>query len=483
MKSDESKAFAELEAIFHPRSIAVAGASDKAISQGHEYVRCLLDFGYRGPIYPINPKLDKVLGLKAYPSLLEVPKSVDYVISCIPAAGVLKLADDCARKGVKAIQFFTARFSETGRQEAAVLEKELKRRAQRAGIRIIGPNCMGLYYPKERISFRPELAKEAGPIGFLSQSGGNAVELCYHGSLQGLRFSKVISYGNGLDLNEVDFLEYFARDKETRVIAAYVEGVSDGRRFLAALKRAAAEKPVVAVKGGRTAAGTQAAASHTAALAGAQQVWRAAVRQAGALEVSTLEDLIDMLLAFAFLPPATGLRLGVVGGGGGRMVQSADLCEEAGLSVPPLPEEMREDLRQRAPEIWDWVINPADQSILAGTAVSGMDILEMMAGRPEFDLLIANVGEDWILEFPIGPQLVEHVVERFIQIGGRTPKPMAVVLGPADSPEERRRRPVMEAHQKLASAGLPVYPSIERAARAMGAFVRYQRERQEKGLA
>jgi acyl-CoA synthetase (NDP forming) len=481
MKRQESAAFAELEAILHPRAIAVAGASANAISQGHEYVRCLLDFGYRGSIYPINPNLDEVLGLKAYPSLLEVPGPVDYVISCIPAAGVLKLVDDCARKGVKAIHFFTARFSETGRQEAALMEEELKRRAQRAGIRIIGPNCMGLYYPKEGISFRPELAKEAGPIGFLSQSGGNAVEFCYHGSLWGLRFSKVISYGNGLDLNEVDFLDYFARDEETRVIAAYVEGVSDGRRFLAALKRAAARKPVIIVKGGRTAAGTQAAASHTAALAGTQRVWSAAVRQAGALEVSTLEDMTDMLLAFVFLPPATGLRVGVVGGGGGRMVQSADLCEEAGLSLPPLPGEMREELRQRAPEIWDWVINPADQSILAGTPVSGMDILEMMAERPEFDLLIANVGEDWILELPIGPQLVQHVVERFIQIGGQTAKPMAVVLGPADSPEERRWRVVMEAQQRLASAGLAVYPNVERAARAMGAFVRYHQERQEEG--
>jgi len=165
------------------------------------------------------------------------------------------------------------------------------------------------------------------------------------------------------------------------------------------------------------------------------------------------------------------------------MVQSADLCEEAGLSVPPLPEEMREELRQRAPEIWDWVINPADQSILAGTPVSGMDVLEMMARRPEFDLLIGNVGEDWILELPIGPQLLQHVVERFIQIGRQTSKPMAVVLGPADSPEERRWRVVMEAHQRLASAGLAVYPNIERAARAMGAFVRYHREREEKGPA
>jgi hypothetical protein len=139
---------------------------------------------------------------------------------------------------------------------------------------------------------------------------------------------------------------------------------------------------------------------------------------------------------------------------------------------------MREGLRQRAPEVWDWVINPADQSILAGTAVSGMDILEMMAERPEFDVLIGNVGEDWILGLPVGDSLLQHVVERFIQIGRQTSKPMAVVLGPADSPEEWRWQVMAQGQQRLVSAGLPVYPNIERAGRAMGAFVRYHRQRQ-----
>ncbi|MGQ9572122.1 MAG: CoA-binding protein [Dehalococcoidia bacterium] len=480
MRGDESAAFGELDAIFRPRAIAVVGASANPDSQGHDYLRCLLDFGYRGSIYPVNPNLDEVLGLKVYPSLREVPEPVDYVISCIPAAGVLKLVEDGARRGVKAIHFFTARFSETGREEAALLERELKRRVQEAGIRVIGPNCMGLYHPKEGISFRKDFPREAGPIGFLSQSGGNAVELGYHGSLKGLRFSKVISYGNGLDLNEGDFLDYFAEDGDTEIIAAYIEGVSDGRRFFRALRRAVARKPVIVLKGGRTGAGTRAASSHTAALAGAQRIWSTAVRQAGALEVSSLEEMLDMLLAFVFLPPATGVRVGVVGGGGGRMVQSADLCEEAGLSVVPLPAEMREELRERAPEMWDWVGNPADQSILAGGAVSGMDILEMMAESPHFDVLIGNVGEDWPLGRASGPDHLRHTVERFIEVAGRTTKPLAMVLGPADSLEEWRWRAVMEAQQRLVEAGLPVFPSIATAARAMSTFVGYHREREEK---
>jgi acyl-CoA synthetase (NDP forming) len=481
MKREQSGAFAELEAILHPRAIAVVGASANPDSQGHEYLRCLLGYGYGGPIYPVNPSLSEILGLKAYPSLREVPGPVDYVISCIPAAGVLGLMEDCTRKGVKAIHFYTARFSETGRQEAALLEEELKRRAQQAGIRVIGPNCMGLYYPREGISFRTDFPKDAGTIGFLSQSGGNAVELVYHGSLRGLRFSKVISYGNGLDLNDGDFLDYFARDDETRIIAAYIEGVSDGHRFFRALRKAAARKAVIALKGGRTAAGTRAAASHTAALAGAQQVWSTAVRQAGALEVSSLEQMTDMLVAFQFLPPATGLRVGVIGGGGGRTVQSADLCEETGLIVVPLPAEMRQELRQRAPAMWDWVSNPVDQSILAGDAVSWVDILEMMAQNPHFDVLIANVSEDWPLGRPAGAAHLRQTMDRFIEVASQTSKPLAVVLGPADSPEEWRWRVVMETQQRLVEAGLPVFPNIARAARAMSAFVGYHRQRQEAG--
>ncbi|MGB6896504.1 MAG: CoA-binding protein [Dehalococcoidia bacterium] len=479
MLGERAETFAELEPIFHPRAIAVVGASSRPESQGYDYVRCLLDHGYRGPIYPVNPNLDEVLGVKAYPSLRDVPGPVDYVISCIPASGVLDVMEDCRHKGVKAIHLFTGRFSETGREDAARLEQELLRRAREAGVRIIGPNCMGLYYPREGISFRTNFPREAGSIGFLSQSGGNAVELIYHGALRGLRFSKVISYGNALDLNEVDFFDYFARDPETRVIAAYIEGVSDGRRSLAALRCAAARKPVIVLKGGRTGAGTRAAASHTAALAGAGQIWSAAIRQAGALEVSDLEEAMDMLVSFAFLRPGVGLRVGVVGGGGGRTVQSADLCEEAGLTVLPFPVEIRQAVREQAPEVCDWLSNPVDQSILGGFPVGGADILDMMAESPHYDLLIANVGEDWPLGRPGGEAMVLHVVDRFIDASRRASKPLGVVLGSADSPEERRWQTMVEARERLVDAGVAVYPSIGRAARAMVRFTQYCREHGE----
>jgi len=471
---------AEIEAIFHPRSIAVVGASANPDTPGYDYLHSLQTFGYAGEIYPVNPRAEEILGLTSYPSLRAAPEPVDYVISCIPASAVLDLVDDCAAKGARALQLFTARFSETGRAEGAELERRLAERARAAGVRIIGPNCMGLLYPALGISFRADMPRRPGKIGLLSQSGNLLFELTYFGEPRGLRFSKAISYGNGLDLNESDFLEYFAADGETAVVGAYVEGVRDGRRFLAALKRAAAAKPVVVLKGGRTAAGGRAAASHTAALAGQRDVWGAAVAQAGAVPVDTVEELIDMLLAFAYMRPGTlrqaqgeRRRLGMVGGGGGRSVLTADQCEELGLSVPPLPADVEKRIAEKAPDLAGWVTNPVDQSILAGSGIGGTSVLEWMDGSPEIDLLVANVGEAWALGRPNAEALLGRIPERFSEVGRRTRKPLAAVIGPSDYSDERLWRLVSAARETLVAAELAVFPSVERAVRTLARFVAY----------
>ena len=469
------------DAVFSPRSVAVVGASSNVDSPGHDYVRSLIDFGFAGPIYPINPRAPEIAGLKAYPSLSAVPGDVDLVISCIPADGVLDLIAESRAKGVTALHLFTGRFSETGDAEAAALEQRVKASAAAAGVRIIGPNCMGLYDSRSGLAFRPDLPREQGDVAFISQSGNNSVELMLHGAARGLRFSKVVSYGNALDLSEADFLDFLATDADTHVVGAYIEGTGDGRRLFAALKKCAAAKPVVILKGGRTGAGSRTAASHTAALAGQRQIWSAMLKQAGAVEVATFDDLIDMLVAFAFLKPARQQdnpqarpRVGVVGGGGGRAVQSADVCEEAGLAVPKLPSQMRESLREKAPQLADWVDNPVDQSILAGSGVSGARVLEMMLESAEFDALIANVGEDWVLGRPDAIDRMKHLVDRFAAIGVRSDKPLAFVLGPADSPDETKWRAVSGGQQGLTDARLAVYPSVDRAASALSRFLAHQ---------
>ncbi len=220
-----------LEEILHPQSIAVVGATGGPSGFWGDFVRPLQEYGFKGKIYPVNPKHAEIAGLKAYPNLREIPGSVDYVISCIPASGVLNMLEDCSQKGVKAVHLFTGRFSETGRREPAELEQEILKQARKSGIRLIGPNCMGVYYPGEGISYVPSLPKEPGPVGLASQSGNVAGEIIQAAAQRGIRFSKAISYGNAIDFNECDFLDFLSHDPETKLILMYVEGVKDGKRF------------------------------------------------------------------------------------------------------------------------------------------------------------------------------------------------------------------------------------------------------------
>ena len=464
---------AELDAVFHPRSIAVVGASSNPDTPGYDYIRSLQVFGYKGKIYPVNPKGGEILGLKVYPSVRDIDGAVDYVISCVPNKFVLDLVDDAAAHGVRAVQMFTGRFSETGKQEGIELENRLIEKSREAGLRIIGPNCMGILYPGHGLSFRTDMPAAPGPIGFISQSGNLLFELTHFGESRGFRFSKAVSYGNGIDLNEADFLEYLASDADTKVIGAYVEGVKDGRRFLEALRTAARAKPVVILKGGRTGAGGRAAASHTAALAGAHAVWEAAVNQAGAISAPTVEDLIDLLIALSCMSPGAGRRLAMVGAGGGRSVLTADLCEELGLSVPPLPGDVEEKVAAKTPDLAGWVTNPVDQSILAGSGLGGAGVLEWLSESPGIDLLVANVGEPWAFGRPNAEAIVSRVSERFIEVAAKTKKPFAVVIGPSDYPDEERWRIVSEARDKLVAAGLAVFPSVERAVRTLARLARY----------
>ncbi|MCC6381630.1 MAG: CoA-binding protein [Dehalococcoidia bacterium] len=456
-----------LDRLFHPRAVAVAGASSNVDSPGHDYVRSLQVLGFGGAVYPINPKGSAVAGLAAAVSLLDLPETPDLVISCVPAGAVLELVEQCGRRGVPFLHLFTARFSETGDAEAAALEREVAARARAAGVRILGPNGLGLYYPAAGLAFRPDLPADAGQVAFLSQSGNNAVEVVLRGHARGLRFGKVVNYGNGLDVTPAEILRYLAADSETRVIGAYVEGVPDGRDFFSALRDAAASKTVVVHKAGRTAAGARAAASHTAALAGSAAVWSAALRQAGAFEARGQEQLLDLLVAAALLPPPQGRRTAVVGGGGGRSVQSADACEEQGLALVPLPASVREEVRARAPGLADWLGNPVDQSILAGSGLSSNALLETMLASGAYDLAVANVGEDWFFGRPGGAERLRHACSRLAILAQTATVPVAVVLGATESDDAGNRALSDDVRDAFVAAGVAVFPSPERAAFAL----------------
>ena len=471
-----------LEEILHPQSIAVVGASGDSGSRWRgDFVTPLLELGFKGKIYPVNPKYPEIHGLKAYPSIRDIPGPVDYVISSVPARQVLTILEDCSYKRVKAAHLFTARFSETGRQEAAELEREVLKQARKGDIRLIGPNCMGVYYPRHGISWSEGLPKESGGAGLASQSGNVAGDIVQIASLRGVYFSKAISYGNALDLTESDFLDYLSQDQETKIIMMYIEGVKDGRRFFDTLRRTTRIKPVIITKGGRGESGTRAVTSHTASLAGSMKIWDTAIAQAGAIPAENFEEMIDLATAFNFLPPIRGRRVGVVGGGGGAGVLSADQCEEAGLDVIPLPTEIREELRRQGNSIWDWIGNPTDSSISGETAFSAGDMLQMMDRNQNFDILIGIMGEGT----PAGKEAIlarrRGDVKSYVKVKKKISKPLLVMveeksLGTKDY-NNWRWRVMSEARAKLIASGIPTYPTMARTASTARKLVEYYQRR------
>lgn len=465
-----------LEEFFHPKSIAIAGVSADPRTQGNAYLRELLAFNFKGAIYPLHPKITEILGLKVYQNLNDVPGQVDMVISCIPAQALPQLLDECVSKGVKLLHLYTARLSETGLEEKQVLQNELVKRARESRIRILGPNCMGLFYAREGLSFLFSFPKETGKIGFFSQSGGNSAELLYRGAGRGLTFSKVISYGNGADLNETDFLHYFADDPQTEVIAGYIEGIKDGPKFIQALKKAASHKPTIILKAGRTAAGTRAVSSHTASLAGSNVIWDGLCQQTGTIRVFSMEELSDVLLAFNFLAPSKSRHTLVMGGGGGSSVAASDACEEAGLIVPALPEELRQQIRGFAPEVWALINNPIDGSVTGGPEVF-LKAIKIATVHQLYDFIIYNAGPEWWMDHPDGAKMVQNMVPPAIKIGQEAGKPMAVIFGYSDATEEWKWRPIAELQEHCVNLKLPVFPTFERAANAINKFLTYHEGR------
>ena len=472
----------DLEEVFNPRSVAVVGVStQKQRTQvgGTNYVRSLLNNGFQGNIYPVNPKGGEIWGLKIYPGIRAIPGSVDYVISSIPVTGALELVKDCAAKGVKAIHFFTSGFSEFG-EEGEELEREICAIAKESGMRVIGPNCMGVYCPKSGLSFIPDSARESGRVGLICQSGGNAIYLVREGGLRGIRFSKVVSYGNASDVSESDLLEYMASDPDTGVILAYIEGTKDGQRFKRALREAADCKPVVVLKAGVTDSGARAVSSHTGALAGSDRVWDGFLHQVGAIRVSSLEELLDTAVTFSYLPLPSGRRVGVLGIGGGVTVLASDACVSAGLKVPRFPREIGEKagslLGNEAGTILN---NPIDLSAEAWK-VGYSDILKLLDGYDGTDLSIIHFSLGLI-----SPPAQQHtetwgsLARDVIESHQVSAKPVVAVIQMAVY--DGHYQWMLEAQKKFYEAGIAAYHSMEGAARGIDRFMRYHELRASRG--
>ena len=466
----------ELDSLFRPRSIAVVGVPSSADAPPFPFFRGIRESGFDGPLYPVNPKLVEYQGIPCYPDLRAIPGDVDYVICAIPAAAVPDLVEQCVEKRVRLLHLFTSGFTETGDAGRAELERRIVARARDGGVRLIGPNCVGFYRPAARVAWSPGFPTEAGHVGVLSQSGGHAAQLVREGAVRGLRFSTAVSYGNAADLNETDLLDYLAADPDTAVIGCYIEGPRGGRRFFAALRAAAARKPVAVLKGGMTEAGARTTASHTASLAGAGAVWDAAIRQAGAVRVDDLEELEDLLLAWQFLGWGVGSgkrgvgtapRVGIVGAGGGNAVLAADEAVRAGLQVPALPEDARAIVAKFTPIAGTIIQNPLD-TIAANWSDAYGDTLIALGRSGVVDALIAALELGWAVWKYTGAtaEQIAATVRQLERARVETALPLVAVLRVPPIPEALAQ--YVELATQAAQARIALFPSMRRAALALG---------------
>ena len=368
-----------LTPLFAPHTVAVIGASRDPAKVGGSVLANLRAAGFPGRVIPVNAGADEVQGLRAVPSIRDVAGAIDLAVVAVPAPAVLPVLKDCAARGVGVAVVISAGFREAdaaGRDREAELREWLADRP----VRVLGPNCLGWIRPSARlnVTFAPGMPL-AGPIAFVSHSGALAVAILDWARDRHLGFSVFASLGNQADLSESDVLDAVTDDPETRVIVAYLEGVADGPRFLAALRRAAAVKPVVLLKTGRSAEGARAVSSHTGALAGSDQAFDAAVRRAGAVRARSVEELFDLARGLATQPLPRGRRLLVVTNGGGLGIVAADAAHERGLSLPPLDPSARGRLRAVLPAAAS-VANPVD---LVGDADAARYAAALRAARAE----------------------------------------------------------------------------------------------------
>lgn len=480
--------YQRLKPIFNPRGVAVIGASNNPEKFGSMFLNALLDTKFPR-VYPVNPNEAEVSGLISFKRVEDIPGPVDYSLISVPISRIIEVIKDCGRKSVKGAAIFTAGFSEGGTEKGKNLEKEMVNIAKEYGLRLIGPNCIGIYCPSSRLAFFPGLSQEEGCIGFISQSGGHAEELARQASKWGLTFSKIISYGNGCDLDSADFLEYLGEDPDTKIVTLYVEGVKDGPRFVKALRRVTASKPVVVWKGGTSDNSARAAASHTGSMAGSNEVWNTVLNYPGVIRVQDFEELGDTLLTIQYLCPPKSKNVAVIGAGGGFSVAVTDVLERFGLVVKRFTSETIGKLNEIIPALGTGTKNPIDLSYFLMQDISLLKkSFEIVANDPNIDILLTHIspdftGNDALSDAFISRKQVE-IVEVLVDIknlmGECFPeKPFAVILNaPAKIEYEIDR---LKINETLLKKGIPVYLSSTRAAKALQALTQLALRRAMEG--
>lgn len=452
-----------LDALFSPKSIAIIGASRNPKKIGYELVYNIITGGYEGKLYLVNPEGAEVMGLKSYTSIKLVPDDVDLAVIAVPAVYVPDVLEECGEKGVKAVIVISSGFREVGNTE---LEERVLSVVRKHRIRMLGPNVFGLFYAPSRMNATFGLSRVyPGHIAFVTQSGALGIAMMGWANLYKIGVSAVVSMGNKADLEEADVLEYFVQDEETKTVLMYIEGVRDGRRFMSSLKNITLKKPVVIIKSGRTEKGASAAASHTGSLAGSDRIYDAAFRQSGALRAMDFSQAFDWAKLMTMQPPPANDNCIIITNGGGVGVMTTDACEEAGINIMPLPEDLQSEFKKLMPVFGNFR-NPVD--------LTGQAYEESYYRSVEIALRDSRVGS-----------LIVLYCQTAIT------DPMAIAKSIADACDAQRYNKTVvtsfvggaqceEAMRKLDELSIPSYPIPERAVSSLAAYYRWQRYRSSR---
>jgi len=445
--SNTKKTNQQIEALFHPDSIAIVGLP-RELKTGKLYLIALQDQGYRGKIVGVNPNADEIDGIKCYPSVADIPGKVDMAIVLTPYHHTLPVIEECAQKGVKGVVLFTAGYKETGTMEGAQRQAKIVAVANKVGMRLIGPNGMGLYAPESGLSFFPNLSRQSGPISLISHSGSLANIICGMGASYGLFFNKAVSLGNECDLNSIDFFNYYAQDPNTDIISAYIEGIADGDGFLKAVRNAALKKPVIIWKVGLNPEGQSAAHSHTGALSSPKEIWDGVAAQSRITTVSGFEMWIDTMMGFSLLPKLKGNRVAIITGPGGFGVAAAEACGKENLKLAQISNETRSLLNKVIPPTGTSLRNPIDVGMTASLLIEiYIESIKAVAADPGVDVvLLIGIG--------LSVETNEKFSAAVISTQRTSGKPFLVVEVPNSE---------YSFSDVFSKAGIPFFKSSERA--------------------
>jgi acyl-CoA synthetase (NDP forming) len=470
---------ARFKPMFEPQSIAVIGASEGGVTPGNEFIRHSRALGYRGKLIPLHPRAAVVEGEPAVRSFGDIAEVVDYAYFAVAAAQIPELIASAAGK-LRFAHVMSSGFGEI--EEGRDLERRLAEAARVAGVRVLGPNCMGVYSPRGGITFIGGSDPESGSVGIVSQSGGLAVDMILRGRTRGLKYSGMVTIGNSVDVGPAELLEFFVADPATRVVGFYMEDVKDGRRFFEALRKARAAKPVVLLLGGQTTQGRRAAASHTGSLASDLAIWQGLARQTGLVLVQSLEQFLDVLLTFQCLVPRTRhptREVVLFGNGGGTSVLAADEFGRHGLTVAPMANNAIDALAELKLPPGTSIINPIDAPAGALRQQEGAiaeRILDCVYALADPDAVVMHINLPvFVNSADQRADFLANLIAAALRVRGKYAGGghfLLVLRSDGSETAEARRR---EFRRVATQSGIPVYDEIANAAPALAGVAAYER--------